>query len=60
MIIDVQGTSGVVQQSIPISPINADTQVRLKYFHFPDLPLLDAHVDAVTANSETFTIPAVS
>ena len=60
MIIDVQGEFGVVEQSIPISPINADTRVRLKYFHFPDLPLLDAYVDAVTANSETFTIPAVS
>ena len=60
MIIDVQGEFGVVEQSIPISPINADPRVRLKYFHFPDLPLLDAYVDAVTANSETFTIPAVS
>lgn len=60
MIIDVQGTAGVVEKSIPISPINADTQVRLKYFHFPDLPLLDAHADAVTVGAETFTIPAVS
>lgn len=60
MIIDVQGTSGIVEKVVPISPINAESQVRLKYFHFPDLPLLDSFVDAVAANSETFTIPAVS
>ena len=60
MIIDVQGTAGVVQQSVPVAPISADTQVRLKYFHFPDLPLLDAYVDAVTVGAESFTIPAVS
>ena len=60
MILDVQGSSGTVEQSIPVVPIGPDTQIRLKYFHFPDLPLLDAFVDALTVNGQKFTIPAVS
>ena len=60
MILDVQGSAGTVEQSIPVVPIGPDTQIRLKYFHFPDLPLLDTFVDALTVNGQTFTIPAVS
>ena len=60
MILDVQGSAGTVEQSIPVVPIGPDTQIRLKYFHFPDLPLLDAFVDALTVNGQKFTIPAVS
>jgi len=60
MILDVQGSLGTVEQSIPVVPIGPATQIRLKYFHFPDLPLLDEFVDAVTVNGEAFTIPAVS
>ena len=60
MILDVQGSAGTVEQSIPVVPIGPDTQIRLKYFHFPDLPLLDTFVDALTVNGQKFTIPAVS
>ena len=60
MILDVQGSAGTVEQSIPVVPIGPDTKIRLKYFHFPDLPLLDAFVDALTVNGQKFTIPAVS
>ena len=58
--LDVQGSAGTVEQSIPVVPIGPDTQIRLKYFHFPDLPLLDTFVDALTVNGQKFTIPAVS
>ena len=62
MIVDVQGAAGVVAQSIPISALTTNSTVKLKYFHFPALPLLDAFDDAVTvnANSEKFDVPASS
>ena len=60
MIVDVQGAAGTVVQSIPISALTTNSTVKLKYFHFPDLPLLDEFDEALTVNSEKFTVPASS
>ncbi len=60
MIVDVQGTTGGVRQSVPVQAQTVNNTVRLKYFHFPDLPLLDEFVEALTVNSVKFTVPASS
>ena len=60
MILDVQGPAGLVKTRIPNQSISTDKVVKLKYFHFPDLPLLDSFVAAVTVNGNAKTIPAVS
>ena len=48
MIVDVQGTAGEVKQSVPIDAFGVNNTIRVKYFHFPELPLLDKFVNAVT------------
>ena len=59
MILDIEGAAGIVKKRVPASK-NNENFVRLKYFHFPDLPLLDAFVAGVTVNGTVFNIPAVS
>ena len=59
MIVDVQGGAGLAIQRVP-SSYNSDNFVRLKYFHFPDLPLLDVFTAGFTVNGTVFDIPAVS
>ena len=60
MIVDVQGAAGTVVQSIPVTALSTNSTVKLKYFHFPALPLLDEFYEALTVNSEKFTVPASS
>jgi hypothetical protein len=48
MLIDVQGIAGEVKQSVPIDTLGVNNTIRVKYFHFPELPLLDKFVNAVT------------
>lgn len=60
MIVDVSGSIGEVRQSVPIRAMGVNNTVRLKYFHFPDLPLLDEFKDSVEVNNELFTVPASS
>ena len=43
MILDVNGTSGVATIDVALRhPISSENAVRLRHFHLPDLPLLDA------------------
>ena len=60
MIVDVQGTTGEVRQSVPIQAQTVNNTVRLKYFHFPDLPLLDEFDEALVVNNQLYTVPASS
>ena len=61
MILDIQGTPGPVAKRVNIeTPFNANNSVRLKYFHLPDLPLLDYFTDAVTVAGADLSIPATS
>lgn len=61
MILDVSGPIGVVQAQVPLaSPLDQRHYVKLKYLHLPELPLLDAFADALTVNSEAFSIQATS
>lgn len=62
MIVEISGTAGEVTQSFPIAAqgLGVNNTVRLKYFHLPALPLLDEFKDAVTVNSQLYTIPASS
>lgn len=61
MILDVSGPSGIVQAQVPlVSPLDERHYVKLKYLHLPDLPLLDAFVDAVECNSVKFLITQTS
>ena len=60
MIVDCQGAAGAVVQSIPVTALTTNSTVRLKYFHFPALPLLDEFDEALTVNSVKFTVPASS
>ena len=60
MIVDVQGTTGEVRQSVPVQPQTVNNTVRLKYFHFPDLPLLDEFDEALAVNNQLYTVPASS
>ena len=61
MILDVNGTSGVATIDVALlHPISNENAVRLRYFHLPDLPLLDAFSAAVTVNSKVFDVPIVS
>ena len=59
MIVDVQGSAGLAEKELFQSK-TSENYVRLKYFHFPDLPLLDAHLEAVVVTNQTFDIAAVS
>ena len=60
MILDIQGAAGLAERRIPVEDITSASQVRLKYFHFPALPLRDAFVDAVVFAGVTKTIDASS
>ena len=61
MILDVNGTSGVATIDVALRhPISSENAVRLRHFHLPDLPLLDAFTAALTVNSKVFNIPIVS
>ncbi len=62
MIVEITGSEGEVTQSFPIAAqgIGVNNTVRLKYFHFPALPLLDEFTEALTVNSEVFDVPASS
>ena len=61
MIIDVQGTSGAVGQSVHLeASVDTSNSVRLNYFHFPDLPLLDKYETGVTVNGNIKIVPATS
>ena len=60
MIVDVSGTTGEVRQSVPIQAQTVNSTVRLKYFHFPDLPLLDEFDEALVVNNQLYTVPASS
>ena len=59
MILDVQGAAGLAEQQI-FQHKTSENRVRLKYFHFPDLPLLDVYTAAVVVTNQTFDIAAVS
>ena len=59
MILDIQGAAGLAKQQI-FDTYNSENFVKLRYFHFPDLPLLDAYVGAVVVTNQTFDIAAVS
>ena len=61
MILDVVGAVGLAQVEVPLlNPLSSENALRLKYFHMPDLPLLDAFTAGFTVNSEPLDIPAVS
>ena len=61
MILDVNGAPGLATVEIRLTdPLSSENSVRLKYLHLPDLPLLDAQTDAISVNSEEFSVPAVS
>ena len=56
MIVDVQGTAGEVRQSVPVQAQTVNSTVRLKYFHFPDLPLLDEFDEALAVNNQLYSV----
>ena len=60
MIVDIQGAAGEVLQSVPIQAKGVNNTVRVKYFHFPALPLLDEFDEALAVNNELYTVPASS
>ena len=61
MILDIQGSAGEITKSIPLQrAVTASDRVKLKYFHLPKLPLLDAFQDAVTTPGGASNIPPVS
>ena len=52
MILDVQGSAGIVQKTIQLEKkVTEHNYVKLKYFHFPDLPLLDQFPAGVTVSN---------
>ena len=61
MILDIQGAPGPVAKRVNLeTPFDSDNSVQLKYFHLPDLPLLDYFTDAVTVGSSDYSVPATS
>ena len=61
MILDLRSPAGLAEINAPLAtPFSSENWVRLKYFHFPDLPLTDSFVDAVTVGSTSWPMPAVS
>ena len=61
MILDIQGSAGIVQKRVPLERgVTAANSVKLKYFHLPKLPLLDVFVNAVTVNAVSHNILAAS
>jgi len=60
MILDIVGAIGKAAVEVPVRALSGATSLRLKYFHLPDLPLLDAFTGGFTVNEEVFDIPAVS
>ena len=59
MILDIQGAAGLAERRVPVDEvITSANQVKLKYFHFPDLPLRDAFAGAVAVNNNPKDIEA--
>ena len=59
MILDVQGAAGLAEQRV-FGGKTTENYVKLRYFHFPDLPLLDAETAAVVVTNQSFDLPSVS
>ena len=59
MILDVQGAAGLAEQQF-FETKTTENYVKLRYFHFPDLPLLDAETAAVVVTNQSFDLPSVS
>ena len=61
MILDLRSPAGLAEINAPLAtPFSSENWVRLKYFHFPDLPLTDSFIDAITVGSTSWPMPAVS
>ena len=60
MLLDVQGTAGGVLQNVPTEAYGVNNTVQLKYFHFPELPLLDEFDEALAVNNQLYTVSASS
>ena len=57
MILDIEGTAGSATKRVLIeTAFSPDNYVRLKYFHFPELPMLPAFEDAVTIGNEIHNV----
>ena len=58
MLVDVQGIAGEVKQNIPIEAQGVNNTIRVNYFHFPELPLLDEFDEALAVNNQLYTVSA--